>query len=342
LTITISDFPKICFVKTAWSDEYQGGEVFGRHEHLKKHRDGHERFNFKPGPDGRYFGYIPPHKKPDDEKGWLVVFVAASTNNNGRTFGPLLPVGWFENAYFTEEQERPEYTDDKNFPISRDGTEYLYSVVTESAFLIPDEMRNIPLPVQHGRKLGMASKVVVKSPDPNFPTEQWRLDYAQYAIDLLNKLRPNEVQGNGTQGKMAIEGCSIAEGPTSRGYATSEHKRAVEKSAEKFAKNEFQKEFQIKDVTKEKLGYDFHLTERNGTRQILLEIKGTSGLKPMFYFTRNELKCLRANKSDFHLFLVTNALSNKPNGELFTASKVESEFTLEPLSYQATPKKKSL
>ncbi|SFL65421.1 protein of unknown function [Loktanella salsilacus] len=332
-------YSKICFVKTAWSEEYQGQDVFGRHEHIKKYRDGHERFNFKPGPDGKFYGYIPPHKTPDDAKGWLVIFVAASTNDNGRTFGPLLPVGWFENAEFVSQQERPEYKIDKQFPASLDETKYLYSVVSEHAFLIPNELRHMPLPEQHGRKLGMASKVDVRSSDPKTRSEQWRLDYAKYAEDLLKKLRPREGTTLISTHKKAIDANVKAEDPSNRGYASSEHRRAVEKAAEAFAKKTFHADFHIKDVTNENLGYDFHLKRRKGNCEIFLEIKGTSGSKPMFYLTRNELRCLAANRSRFHLFLVTNALSSDLQGELFTACRVEACFDLEPLSYQAIPKR---
>lgn len=342
MTISPSDYPKICFVKTAWSDEYQGQEVFGRHEYLRINKDGHERFNFKPGPDGRYYGYIPPHKTPEDAAGWLVIFVAASTNDNGKTFGPLLPVGWYEDATFVDEQERPEYECIKDFTISRGGTKYTYRVESNRAFLIPKEMRSIRLPVEHGRKMGQASKVVVKSPNSASNLDQWRIDYAQYAIDLLNKLSPGNGQNQVNQDKMAIEGSTLAEDPTNRGYATTEHKRRVEKSAEKFAKKLFKKEFIIKDVTKENLGYDFHLTERKSGRQILLEVKGTSSVREMFYLTRNELKCLKKNEANFHLLLVTRALSTEPEGKLFSASLVVSQFSLEPLAYQVTSRKEHL
>ncbi|TYB83651.1 DUF3883 domain-containing protein [Oceaniovalibus sp. ACAM 378] len=332
------NFSKICFVKTAWSEDYQGQDVFGRHEHIKKYRDGHERYNFKLGPDGRFYGYIPPHKTPDDAKGWLVIFVAASTNDNGRTFGPLFPVGWFEDAEFVTENERPEYITDKYFPACLDGTKYLYSVVSERAFLIPSGLRELPLPKQHGRKLGMASKIEVRSSGPKTRSEKWRIDYADYAEDLIKRLHPNDSASKVPVSQTAIEASAIAEDPTNRGYATSEHRRAVEKAAEEFARKTFQADFHIKDVTKENLGYDFHLRQRTGPREIFLEIKGTSGVKPMFYLTRNELKCLVANRSRFHLFLVTSALSSDLKGELFTSSPVEDCFALEPLNYQATPK----
>tara|TARA_R110000796_G_scaffold244797_1_gene368147 strand:+ start:2492 stop:3514 length:1023 start_codon:yes stop_codon:yes gene_type:complete len=333
-------FPKICFVKTAWSEEYQGENVYGRHGYIERHGDGSERYNFKPGPDGKYFGYIPPHKTPKDAEGWLVIIVAASTSNNGRTFGPLNPVGWYENARFVEDQQRPEYKIDSSFPKSLEGDPYIYNMVSDQAFIIPTELRNLPLPKEHGRKLGMASRVEVKSNDPKTQLDQWRIDYTKYAIDLLSQLRPDEGFEVLGPGEKAVAGNFFAEAPTNHGYASSEHRRTVELAAEKFAKHRFQKHFYIKDVTKDNLGYDFHLNEKNGSRQILLEIKGTSGSRPMFYLTRNELKCLRKNVSDFHLFLVTNTLSKAPLGHLFTASEIEDRFDLEPLSYQAIPKKK--
>jgi hypothetical protein len=49
-------FERIAFVKTGWSELCQGGPVVGRF----KDQNWHERFNFQIGPDGIYYGYVPP------------------------------------------------------------------------------------------------------------------------------------------------------------------------------------------------------------------------------------------------------------------------------------------
>jgi hypothetical protein len=88
-------FDRIAFVKTGWSELYQGGPVVGRFQD----QNWHERYNFMPGPDGVYYGYVPPIGKaqaapnPQNRTGWLLIFVAAFEG-----YGPITAVGWYEDA----------------------------------------------------------------------------------------------------------------------------------------------------------------------------------------------------------------------------------------------------
>lgn len=42
---------KIAVIKTGWSDDFKGSPVQANHKHVKKFKDGHEKFNFLAGPD---------------------------------------------------------------------------------------------------------------------------------------------------------------------------------------------------------------------------------------------------------------------------------------------------
>lgn len=69
---------RIAFAKTAWSNSYEGGPTYGLHKFLENNsKQRHECFNFKQGPDGFYYGYVPPlgaaeaPPKPDQATGWV-------------------------------------------------------------------------------------------------------------------------------------------------------------------------------------------------------------------------------------------------------------------------------
>lgn len=334
----VRQFENICFVKTGWSDRYQGGPVYGRHAHLKKFKNGHEALNFMPGPDGKFYVYVPPHSLPDNTESWLVVVVAAGTKNNGHSFGPLEPVGWLSGATFVQEKKRPEYVTDDYFPVSSDGTPFNYSIVAAEAVLIPAAQRAIPLPVEHGRKLGMSSMVIVRENGKTKNMEAWREDYSEFALDLVRQFPLHQGQ-TVKDAAEATDPATLAQDPTAPGYPTAEHRRKVEKSAEAFAKKFFQKEFNITPVMSENRGYDFHMEKRVGYGEVLLEIKGTSGNEPAFYLTANEMRCLQKNPEKYRIFVVTAALSQAPRGRMITPKELKDSFRMEPLAWRIQPAK---
>src|SRR5216683_2353302 len=127
---------KIAFVKTAWSDLYEGEQVRGRHRYLRGRGAGHEKYNCMPGLDGVYYGYVPPigrkerPPQPSDRNNWLVMFVAAREGS-----GPLTIVGWYADASFTEEyRPRPEYPQ-SGFETDDEGNQFLYCVLSPLAVL---------------------------------------------------------------------------------------------------------------------------------------------------------------------------------------------------------------
>lgn len=108
-------FDRIVVIKTGWSEDYRGAKVTGNYSY--QHPD-HEKVNFLPGPDGRYYAYVPPTggdkaagrpgvpprpKRPDN---WLVFAVSRDPDKGG-----LYVVGWYENASFNHDyQIRPSTT----------------------------------------------------------------------------------------------------------------------------------------------------------------------------------------------------------------------------------------
>lgn len=330
-------YDNICFVKTGWSERFQGGPVFGRHDHLRKFKSGHEALNFMPGPDGRFYVYVPPHRLPLIQENWLVIIVAAGTTDNGRSFCPLEPVGWLQGADFVAEKKRPEYRIDRDFPLSADGTPFNYSVVASDAVLIPVQQRQIPLPREHGRKLGMSSLVIVREKGEIKGGDLWRRDYADYALKVVERFPlPGATKNTGSPD--TTDPSALAQDPTANDYPTAEHRRRVEKAAESIAFRFFEKDYVVQPVMAENRGYDFHMKRRDGSGTMLLEIKGTSGKQPAFYLTANEMRCLRENPDNYRIFVVTSALSNSASGRLITPKQLEEGFAIEPLAWRITPK----
>lgn len=129
---------RIAVFKTGWCDFYNGDVVKGDHKYIRSHREGHERYNFKPAPDGSYYGYTPPISdkyppSPKDKDGWLIFVLAKKPRESG-----LYLVGWYENASFSSSYTpRPEYCE-KPPALERDadGNEFLYIVSAPTATLI--------------------------------------------------------------------------------------------------------------------------------------------------------------------------------------------------------------
>lgn len=334
----MKNFLRICIAKTGWSSNYQGANVYGRHDYVQRTKDGHERFNFLPGPDGQFYVYIPPnrggHVIPDPDDGWLILIVAAETHNQGRSFRPLRVIGWFEEATFVPQFIRPEYLHDRTFPTMESGEKYTYTAKAKRAFLIPERERNVGLPLQHGRKLGSAPSILVRGPSAD-PTLGWKADYASFAENFVQARRPFTPMAAESAESEAF-GAEL--GMLGRfGWPTHAHRVRVEKAAEELAEAYFQATHQVKDVTKENRGYDFHLTNWRDRTEILLEVKGTSGDRQAFFMTQNEHRTMRRS-DNFRLFLATSVLSEHPQVHVFTSAELDRFFDLEPLSFCATKK----
>lgn len=133
---------RIAIIKTGWSEDYRGAKVIGNYSY--KHPD-HEKVNFLPGPDGRYYCYVPPiggnkkvapfgsAPKPSSAEGWLVFAVSRNPKSGG-----LYVVGWYEDATFLHRHEiRPEYKEGEPwFGRGDDGHEIVYTITAPRAYAI--------------------------------------------------------------------------------------------------------------------------------------------------------------------------------------------------------------
>ena len=135
-------FDRIAIIKTGWSKDYRGAKVHGNYSYPEAD---HEKVNFLPGPNGRYFCYVPPiggnkkikpfgsAPKPTYPNGWLVFAVSRNPDTGG-----LYVVGWYEDAMFHHQHLiRPEYEEGEPwFGRGADGQEIVYTISAPRAYAI--------------------------------------------------------------------------------------------------------------------------------------------------------------------------------------------------------------
>lgn len=98
---------RIAVIKTGWSDDYGASPVEADHDCVKINKDGHEKFNFLPAPDGRFYAFAPPRApNPKDREDWLVFSVAKRPDRPG-----LYLTGWYECATFAGGYADPEHSE---------------------------------------------------------------------------------------------------------------------------------------------------------------------------------------------------------------------------------------
>lgn len=308
---------QIAFVKTGWSNYYAGGSVEGKHAHVQKFHDGHERFNFRQHRDGLYYGYLPPiggkrtTPKPEEKKGWLLIFVSAK---NGK--GPLTVVGWYEDAMLHDEYpSRPEYSDSNDFELDVEGNEYTYCISAPKANLIPTAHRTETIPGNH---FGRTPLVYVRG---NGKNDKWRQKLARFADSLVSD-----------------KAASHTATPPQLSFPDSKKRKRVEEAAINTAKDLLiKKNYRVTDKQKENCGYDLLARHRKTKEELHVEVKGTSGETMHFYMTRNEYGYMRDPR--WRLIMVCDALE-AAKAKILTEVEVGNMFNLEPFNWEATINKK--
>lgn len=311
---------KIAVIKTGWSEDYRGAVVEAAHAYVSEFKDGHEKFNFLPGPDGRFYAYTPPigrqfsPPQPDDPDDWLVFAVAKAPNRPG-----VYLVGWYENARFLGEyRSRPEYDEaSPAIPLDGQGETFSYTLVADQAVAIPYEARQFSFPGDH---LKRSPIYYLRG---NGRSEAWREELAQQLLRVRKSYTP-PVTSQPVNPNESKKG-GISADPVRR--------KEVEEAAIRRVKAEFPKpNFKIKDRQMDKCGFDLLVTDRKGN-ELHIEVKGTAMPRPHFLMSRNEYGYMRANPKPWRLAMVTDALG-KPKLKLFTAREAEKEFLWEEFTWR--------
>lgn len=319
---------KILWVKFGWSDYYRGGVVDGNFSWLAgEGRKGHEAFNFEPTPDGTYYCYVPPqggghapsHRDPN---GWTVICLAKHPKRSG-----IHVVGWYEDATLLGEwKAAPKERSKVSVTGTDPGYGWEYCITSKKAHFIPPEARTLPFShpsVKQGKYSFLSGPQVQQ-------TENKR-QVLKILNDRLDRLRPYATV-NPTTEKLPDPGADGAD-PLG-GFGTPEHRKKVEKAAEKVVIEHFEADgFECVDVTKKNLGYDFLFRKRGS--ELHVEVKGTSGDIPRFFFTRNE-EAYRSNPH-WRFAIVTHALSDQPRLHVMTNREFSQTFDLEPYVYTGLP-----
>jgi hypothetical protein len=296
---------KVLFAKTGWSDYFQGGAVLGRHSHIMQTGDAHEKYNFFPGPDDRFYAYIPGFPKHPDRSDWMIIFVAAE---NGK--GKLKVVGWYENAILEEDwAERPEYELGLGFEKDYKGNPYFYCVSAKKAVLIPPEERNIIVSGQH-----FARSPFVYILDEN-SSSGWRKEFLDIAKKLLSPK-------NGKKSWLLSK------------KVNTERNKKIEQIAIKTAFSHFQQlGYKIIDRQRDNCGYDF--IAKKGESELHVEVKGCSSSQKRFFLSRNENEY--SGEPRWRLFLVSNCLKI-PKINIFKRVELMKIFTPRPTEWEFVEK----
>ena len=319
---------KVLWVKFGWSDYYRGGPVDGNFGWLiankgkKNEGRGHEAFNFNPGSDGTYYCYVPPQRKdyaPSNEEpsGWTVICLAKNPKYKG-----IHVVGWYEDATLHGTWlDLPQDIATRRGDAAHPAYDYSYCITSKSAYFVPPESRTRPFTDSSVRQ-GKYSFLKGPGVEPN-ETKRRMLARLEGRMKLL---APVAIE-NPTEAK--VPDPEIDPADPLKGFGTPEHRKDVEKAAEKAVIAHYEgKRFKTQRVTHLPCGYDFVFSK--GKTELHVEVKGTSSDAPQFFLTRNEHeKGMRSNPA-WRLAMVTSALAGTPKVDVYEAKDLAKAFDLKP------------
>jgi len=330
---------KLLWVKFGWSEDYRGGPVDGNFGWLNDNKgkpgikNGHEAFNFMPASDGTYYCYVPPQAKGyapwnEDSEGWTVICLAKNPDHKG-----VHIVGWYENATLIGDWLDPPGSHSQKAASDGDpGYDWSYCITSNSAYFVPPLYRNAPFsdPSVRQGKFSFLAGPDVKSTENK-----------QRVLRLLEKrlaeLRAVAIKNPSEKNVPDPE--IDATDPLS-GFGTAEHRKAVEKAAEKAVIQHYKaRGFSHLDVTKTPCGYDFLFSK--GRIKSHVEVKGTASEVQQFFLTRNEHGQGYLANPLWRLAMVTKALSKKPMVEIFDAKQLKRAFDLNPYVFLGKRKVRS-
>ena len=209
--------------------------------------------------------------------------------------------------------------------------DWLYSIRSETAWLVPPGRRRRPfshISVRQGKYSFLAGPDVRQT--ANKKAVRKLIENRLKALRRLAIARPS------AETLPDPENDPI---DPLRSFGTPEHRRKVEKAAEKAVIADYARRgFDDEDVTMKKRGYDYVFTKKG--KEQLVEIKGTSGKEERFFMTRREFGFRQ--HPDWRLAMVTEALSTKPRLTIYSLKKFERRFGLEPLVYMGTARAEAL
>lgn len=297
------DGNKVLLVKTGWCERYEGlglpslsdpsraDDPVGRYEHLLAGESGHEAFNFRRAPDGRFYGYFRAHDgnvnisridrsaNGGEVKGVTIIWISRPWNSNG-----LRVVGWYRNATVLAETvfdggpwNHPLYADEDN-PEGKGA--YVCHAPADDVVRLPPEVRADWVLPNSVRSQLRRTQVL----QPHTPTGE-PASWVSLIDDLLERIEsfsswpPTPREGeNDKETTDAFHGQGMMSDP--------EKRRFVERIAMEHAKRHFRsKGFTVVDVSRNR---SFDLECRHGGQKLHVEVKGTGGDGSAIILTERE------------------------------------------------------
>ena len=296
----------IVLINIGWMKRYAGlsadDPTLGGHGHLKEHKSGHEAWNFLPYNDKMY-GYVPRSARINITKlggngasesatEVTVVWIARSPRDK-KTY----IVGWYVNATV--------FRNNDQITLKRKGAnEVRYQVVASAgdATLLPISRRLFPIATAKVRgNLG-------QSPVWYGGSDEFRASVLAYVLsggllDEAKKKTGSAKRQVDPELRKQIELAAVR-------HATSFYE-SVEGGSQT-----------VVSVEKDGAGWDLEVTAPTGA-SLKVEVKGLSGSDVVVELTPNEYKQMLApsNRSDYVVYIVTEANSSKAQSHVFLHNK---------------------
>jgi hypothetical protein len=331
---------KVIWVKTGWSEYYQGGPVNGNFDYLTENskrsdtdvkREGHEAFNFLPFPNGSYGIYLPPQAggsipNHEDAGGWTVICLSKKPKQKG-----VHVVGWLEDASLLGDLiDRPEYASGSSFRLTRERDEFTYCISADTAYIVPPEDRNRPFShtsIRQGKYSFLSG--------PDVKAEQNKSEVLKILLNELKLLKKVAVRN---PNPLSIHDRDNDEIDPFSGFGTADHRQRVEKAAVDFVARHYRKNgYDVQSHENLNCGYDLYAANTEADKILEIEVKGTASAEEGFFLTRNEYYYMNSGTRDWRLALVTDAISN-PVLHVYTAKQVNKRFDMESLAWKCTVK----
>ena len=284
---------RILFANIGWMTHYRGNnqkdQIVGGGSH--RNEDKHEAYNFLPI-NGKCYGYVQPVnwgvinlnriiKGTYEVKlsNVLVVWIAPHPTTRGTFI-----VGWYKNANVFQ-----------NFQQSNNiqRNKYSYNIVAkaEECILLPLDQRTFQVPRAKTAGKGFLGQSNVWYADStNKSVQQFKeevLDYIESYSGNIRHISKHTLKVN-TESRKRVEKAAID-------YVTEVYKKLG---------------YKVTSREKENIGWDLDAVKKD--IKLKLEVKGLAQSQISVRISENEYKSMNANKNDYRLCVVTNALQKKP------------------------------
>ena len=270
------------FFKTGWMSRHQGlkgDPIFSTMSYVVENKYGHERNSFKPK-RGKCFGYAPvagvnihdAFEAELDAK-YTDGIDVVWVSNRPKPLGGLVIVGWYRNArVYRHKQASPGLI--------------IAEAIAANCKLLRVAERSYGLPLS-GPGSFRSTKVWYARHHPRIIRDVQSMIAGTYHV------KPGKVRQTGIDDPDLTRRAEVETAAIDR---VTEHYVSLG--------------FNVESVEKLNRGWDLEATGRN--KKLLLEVKGTShgSIQPLL--TPNEFDAANANRSSFHLCIVSDALEIRP------------------------------